>query len=551
MSSKIDTNVDNYTDSELLVILGLTTADEDSIIQSSNDYIEQFTGENNQQMATFFQDVQDKLLNDNNTYETPATSSKASSLAKQTNTWAQNNSLSQLSNPVQNNKITDRVQKINVYDNNHVPMKQDQLGVSNTKLVDVQQDKLNPTLQNTITRIVSLDSKYRQSANDYNGSSTNYTLDLSEQLVNVLSMKVYTIQVPQSWYSIDSNYGNTCLFVSFYSSSGVLQTSVSISIESGNYTPAQFVTYLTIGFTSAGFSFTGAIPLVDTPVYYNQINGKMTMNLYNGTYTDSVTGTIYTVDGSTILTFFDPTGELTCSSGGGCPTTVAINQTLGWNMGFRVPLIPVNPAGNTGTAVIDLYGPKYLILVIDDLNQNHINNGVVGITEYSKTLKMPTYYSPDLPYTCTPANPMSTTYKTESATLETNVEAGIILMDKYDATYAPTVSVLPSAPRTLTQSQIYAINEIMKNNNRNDTYRLSAPTTSDVLAIVPLPFKSTTTGDLTLIDSSTLQLNKRTYFGPVNIERMRVKLLDDRGNILNLNGSDWNVTLICELLYQY
>jgi hypothetical protein len=551
MSSKIDTNVDNYTDSELLVILGLTIADEDSIIQSSNDYIEKFTSENNQQMATFFQDVQDKLLNDDNNYETPATSLKASSLAKQTNKWAQNNSLSQLSNPVQNNKITDRVQKINVYENNHVPMKQEQLGISNTKLVDVQQDKLNPTLQNTITRIVSLDSKYRQSANDYNGSSTNYTLDLSEQLVNVLSMKVYTIQVPQSWYSIDSNYGNTCLFVSFYSSSGILQTSVSISIESGNYTPTQFVTYLTAGFTSAGFSFTGAIPVTNTPVYYNQINGKMTMNLYDGTYTDSETGTVYTVDGSTILTFFDPTGELTCSSGGGCPTTMAINQTLGWNMGFRVPLIAVNSAGNTGTAVIDLYGPKYLILVIDDLNQNHINNGVVGITEYSKTLKMPTYYSPDLPYTCTPANPTSTTYKSESATLETNVDAGIILMDKYDATYAPTVSVLPSAPRTLTQSQIYAINEIMKNNNRNDTYRLSAPTTSDVLAIVPLPFKSTTTGDLTLIDSSTLQLNKRTYFGPVNIERMRVKLLDDRGNILNLNGSDWNVTLICELLYQY
>jgi hypothetical protein len=220
-------------------------------------------------------------------------------------------------------------------------------------------------------------------------------------------------------------------------------------------------------------------------------------------------------------------------------------------MGFRVPFILASSSGNTGTAVIDLYGPKYLILVIDDLNQNHINNGIVGITEYSKTLKLPSYYSPDLPYTCTSANPTSSTYKTETAFLENDVEAGIILMDKYDATYAPTVSVLPSAPRTLTQPQIYAINEIMKNNNRNDTYRLSAPTTADVLAIIPLPFKSTTTGDLTLIDSSTLQLNKRTYFGPVNIERMRVKLLDDRGNILNLNGCDWNVTLICDLLYQY
>ena len=32
---------------------------------------------------------------------------------------------------------------------------------------------------------------------------------------------------------------------------------------------------------------------------------------------------------------------------------------------------------------------------------------------------------------------------------------------------------------------------------------------------------------------------------------MRVRLLDDKGNVINLNGSDWSVTLIAEILYQY
>jgi len=32
---------------------------------------------------------------------------------------------------------------------------------------------------------------------------------------------------------------------------------------------------------------------------------------------------------------------------------------------------------------------------------------------------------------------------------------------------------------------------------------------------------------------------------------MNVKLLDDKGNILNLNGNDWCVTLVCQSLYQY
>ena len=91
----------------------------------------------------------------------------------------------------------------------------------------------------------------------------------------------------------------------------------------------------------------------------------------------------------------------------------------------------------------------------------------------------------------------------------------------------------------------------MKNNSMNDNYRLQAPTHSDLLAIIPLTYKTNTTGELVLIDSSTLQLNKRTYFGPVNIDRMHVQLLDDRGNLLNLNSVNWSVTLICECLYQY
>jgi hypothetical protein len=49
----------------------------------------------------------------------------------------------------------------------------------------------------------------------------------------------------------------------------------------------------------------------------------------------------------------------------------------------------------------------------------------------------------------------------------------------------------------------------------------------------------------------SMQDNKRTYFGPVNIDRMNIKLLDDKGHLLNLNGADWCVTIITELLYQY
>ena len=83
--------------------------------------------------------------------------------------------------------------------------------------------------------------------------------------------------------------------------------------------------------------------------------------------------------------------------------------------------------------------------------------------------------------------------------------------------------------------------------------RPKAPTSSDIMAIIPLKGggASIPTGTLLAEFSGSLQDNVRTYFGPVNIDRMAVKLLDDKGNVLNLNGCDWCFTLIATCLYQY
>ena len=550
----VDTNVNNYSTEELLRVLDLDidNPNKQDMINMTNKYIQKFNNEKNEIMAKFFQDMQKRLAQYID--KIPPLNEDAE---KQIDRWYKNENLPQVEDPVQKDKVTDRFQKIDVlndpYNVQQMPFNRKELGVGNTKIIDVQQDKLNPTLQNTITRIINIDSKYRQSDGlNYNQSNTNFSIDLSEHLVNVLSMKVYTIQVPQSWYAIDTVYGNTCFFITFYNNStGQLETYATVSLEPGNYsvvkgTNNNIVDYLIAAITNAGITFPSS---AESPVSYNYVNGKITFYLNGGTYTDPTNNKSYVIDETSVIVFFDPNGEYTC--GYSCGQTFNINSTLGWILGFRVPLINVVASGNSGIGVVDIYGPRYLMLVIDDLNQNHINNGVVVISQYNKTLKLPTYYSPDLPYVCNDANPFGTSLLDKSNKLQNDPDVGILLVDKFDANYTKTVTVLPSAPRTLTQAQLYSINEIMKNNSMNDNYRLQAPTHSDLLAIIPLTYKTNTTGELVLIDSSTLQLNKRTYFGPVNIDRMHVQLLDDRGNLLNLNSVNWSVTLICECLYQY
>ena len=167
----------------------------------------------------------------------------------------------------------------------------------------------------------------------------------------------------------------------------------------------------------------------------------------------------------------------------------------------------------------------------------------------------------DRPYTCiTPAQQTNTLQQLVNEVIEQSVfdnqtvnsQNGLLIANKYNQEYTSTQLILPSAPRTLTQSQIYTINEINKNKNNLTNYLAKAPTSSDIMGV--LPIKTSTgvpTGSLLVEFSGSLQENTRTYFGPVNIDRMAIQLLDDKGNVLNLNGNDWCFTLVCDCLYQY
>jgi len=542
----MDTNVNNYTLSELLTILNIDTPTPDNIIEKTNKYITEFNYENNTTMVNFFKDIQANLLQYVNELENSNEPAEYPPAEKQSTNWWENEALPQY-DPVQRDKITERKQKIDVFNNNQVPMKREQLGVSNTFNVPVAQDSLNPNLKNTINRIINLDSQYRQSTSP-NESSTDYTLDLSEPLLNVLSLSLYSFQIPFSWYSIDTGYN--CFWISITDPVVNSVFPINIIISPGNYTGPTFVTAFTLALTNASITPATGVP----PITFNQASGLITINLFGATAI--VLGNTYIIDQTTLLTFFDPTGALACCDTSSCCSSnnnqqLVINQTLGWIMGYRIPSVLVDLLGNTASAVANFAGPKYLILVIDDYNQNHINSGLVGITEYSNTLKLPSYYSPSIPYFCTPANPNINNLQLNSAVLANDINAGTLLMDKLNTNYKSSITILPSAPRILTQSQIYTINEIMKNNDKSTHFKLMAPTTSDTFAILPAKVGGMNTGEIYVEFSSSLQVNKRVYFGPVNISRLRIRLLDDKGNNLNLHGADWVVTLISENLYQY
>ena len=549
----IDLDITHYDTDELLAMLNLRDPSEDDIINATTRLINKANADRLPKVADFFQQAQDTLLDELDKQDPPQADlvpvaqqeeagpqedpqedpdpdpdqdpapeddSKDSKSSNQLGQWWRNEYLKQ-ADKVQADKTTDRKNKIQVLQGNrHMPTKRDKLGVNETYQVPVAQGTLNPNLKNTINRLVNIDSQYRQiiTPNSENplgpASPTNYTLDLTENLTNVLSIKLNSIQIPFSWYAIDITSGTNVLF---YRQMGATAPYTPFVVEPGNYTPAQLQAYMN---PTPASTFSGIFD-----VSFNPINGKMSI------------ATQSTIAVSYEILFFDPTYQIPYTALSGMNAqeindSIAaskVNSNLGWLMGYRgnnpqVPnkLIYTIPANGTpivtAEALADTYGPKYILLVLDDYNQNHLNKGLVTIATNDTRLSLPSYYTPSIPVVC-------------------------------DASGNPTY--VQSAPRQLTQAQLYSINAINQNRNNTTIDRYTGPTTTDVLALIPVKTYSLQSGQPYTEFGSSMQINERVYFGPVNIERMKVQLVDDKGNLLNLHGNDWCFTLATTHLYEY
>lgn len=495
----MDTNVENYTIGELQTLFGLPEEDASDvdITNAANKIITKMEAEGKTTIVTFIEQARDKLLEHfMDLSETQLNADEATNEQFDATTtlgnWWQHQYPQQPNNPTQNQKLTDRNQKVQFFDATHQQMNREQLGIGQSFNIPVVQGTINPNLQNLTSRIVCIDSQYRQNILPYSNNpntptyNTDYTLDLSDPLTNVTSLKLYSIQIPTTWYAFDHSLGNTCLEYS-----GNI-----IDISDGNYSVADLSNVLNPLLAPLAVTFAGPLPYT----------GKVSFQNTGGT------------DAS--MVFY--TGSGLCQQG--CGVGAKINQNLGWNLGFRIPpdssgVIAITiPAGQTVFSDVpaDTYGPKYFILVVDDFNNNHLNNGLVNIVDTTTKLSVPTYYNPK-DVECNNAN---------------------------------QPFMVRTAPRTLTQAQLYTVNEIITN-RKQTTNRTSAPTTTDVLAIIPIQLLTNFRPGPYVQFGQALQANIRTYFGPVNIDRLRVRLIDDKGNVVNLHDNDWSFTMVVEELYQY
>jgi hypothetical protein len=179
-------------------------------------------------MANFFQEIQKKLINLKKNY--------------------QNNTPYNYNNP-ENTIIQPPVIKYDRYatsrnfladgDNINVPViNQKTQNIVTTFAPSEVQGLLNPLLKTSYSTTINIDSKYRQHSST--NSNTDFILDLSEPLKKLLSLQLYSYQIPYSWYTINNQLGNTCFWIEDSTTNIV----VNIRIDPGNYTPTSLTNEL-------------------------------------------------------------------------------------------------------------------------------------------------------------------------------------------------------------------------------------------------------------------------------------------------------------------
>lgn len=320
------------------------------------------------------------------------------------------------------------------------------------------------------------------------------------------------------------------------------ETDISFTIPIGTYTKEQLFTIMNTSFMNNPITTGTVISTISIGenTSYTQIHFNINK--------------VYTAEDYSLV-FYDIYSFVYCNvgvTGTSSKRNITKDSTLGWILGFRSGTIydlsdpatidsrypdniptPANSAFTgtiyngkiatlTGDTTVNTNLYNYFLLVLNDYTQNHLNDGLVTLITKDTSIPLPSYAERST-YVCDPVTGKLTI---PSSITNTN-----------------------NSGNSLTQKQLYSANSILQNQQNETNLFSNGPFIQDVFAVIPMKVNGYSLGQVFVEYGGTLQQQERTYFGPVNIHRMSVQLITDRGDVLDLNGANWSFGLVCQQLY--
>ena len=287
---------------------------------------------------------------------------------------------------------------------------------------------INPLNKRILKKNINIDTRFRE--NYYATLASNFHVNLPLKLSKVVSLQLSALELPNTFYVISQIYGNN-----FFVLEIVNEEPLIVTIPDGNYDYIGIQNYINNFLSTQSGNYPNIQFLIDINTGGGQSGSeKMVVGSTTGTINFSinfVTDRYKNDDKQTPLPL-----------------------KFGWLIGFRDGYYENNTT-YVSEGLINLLGPRYIYLAIDDFN-NSVLDGFYGAFN--------------------------------SSIINKNILARISLQGS-------------------------AFNILSKDN----------------FSLITTP---------------------RQYFGPVDIQKLQIQLLDEYGRILNLNNMDYSFCLTFQTIYE-
>jgi hypothetical protein len=442
INTRFNINIADYNLNELLELLDVKLDQMDSyeelsdkINKNVNRYTEMFKSQNNQSMVAFFKEVQSSLLGD-------------------------------LQNKDSTN-LTEAQKLLLIFNEKYDAEKNRGIittdtDTTNNSLFSSSSGAGNPINRKTVSKLLSIDSRFRRSYNE--SISTNYNVDLPYIIQNVIELKLSDLEFPTTYYPFNDDFENNYFWIKYcyYSGTTLIEKYLYIYITSGNYYHTTLINTILLFFAENSVPLTISFDLDYSDGGVGVGSGKITIGvdtdsdyyLYEITelelnfYGKKLTNDIDDYNASHIVTDEDVISGYYSQT-----SNIPYMQRCGWLFGYRSSYY-TDATSYISESILDILGSKYLYLVVDDLNTSS------NINFFSNS---------------------------EESLLNGNILARISLKG--------------------------------------------------------YPFSILSQGDFSIFTEP------RFYYGPVNIHKLNIKLIDEFGRIVDLNGMDFSFTLKLTTIY--
>ena len=218
--------------------------------------------------------------------------------------------------------------------------------------------------ERTLKKHLNVDTRFRE---NFQQSSSNFDINLSFKLANVKKMELSSIEFPTTFYAISKVFGNNFFTIRIDVSGEGIKEAL-FELPDGNYSRSAIINALN---NSSNYTLT--TDDTSTDEIFDDINFDVDVD-GEGSGTGKM---FFTLDSSlTILNQVNQV-ELLFNENISCqPDSNALIRKLGWMLGFRNgSYVSTNENNNNfeiiSESLLNITGPKYIYMAIDDHNSNN------------------------------------------------------------------------------------------------------------------------------------------------------------------------------------